>query len=239
VPCAAHRRSRWWRWRRWPQGIAVNTIAFTLLNSLALRPMPVRDASRVVRIYPVDETGQRRNLFSYPDYQSYRDQQQSFEAFVAYIPSEITLGGEAPGVEPQAGLAYAGSANHFQTLGLEPSLGRSLTLSSIGIYGMIACVVRQRTREIGIRIALGARSQEVLGLVVGAGARLIALGVVAGLAGAFITTRFLKVLLAAVDPFDPLAYAAATAFLTVTALAACYFPARRAASVDPIVALRQ
>jgi len=64
-------------------GIAVNTIAFTLLNSLALRPMPVRDASRVVRIYPVDETGRRHNLFSYPDYQSYRDQQQSFEALVA------------------------------------------------------------------------------------------------------------------------------------------------------------
>ena len=78
--------------------------------------------------------------------------------------------------------------------------GLALTLSSIGIYGMIACVVRQRTREIGIRIALGARSQDVLGLVVGAGARLIALGLVAGLAGAFLTTRFLKVLLAVVDP---------------------------------------
>ena len=73
-------------------GIAVNTIAFTLLNSLALRPMPVRDASRIVRIYPVDDTGRRQNLFSYPDYQSYRDQLQSFDALVAYIPSEVTLG---------------------------------------------------------------------------------------------------------------------------------------------------
>src|SRR4029453_10337755 len=77
-------------------GIAVNTIAFTLLNSLALRPMPVRDASRIVRIYPIAAAGHRHNLFSYPDYQSYRDQVQSFDALVAYIPSEITLAAESP-----------------------------------------------------------------------------------------------------------------------------------------------
>jgi predicted permease len=108
-------------------GIAVNTIAFTLLNSLALRPMPVRDASRVVRIFPVDENGRRHNLVSYPDYQAYRDQLQSFDALVAYIPSEITLSVEAPGVEPQFGLGYAVSANHFPALGFEPSIGRSFT----------------------------------------------------------------------------------------------------------------
>src|SRR4026208_491783 len=88
-------------------GIAVNTIAFTLLNSLALRPMPVRDAGRVVRIYPIDEHGRRQNLFSYPDYQSYRDQARSFDALVAYIPSEITLGVDAPDVEPHAGHGHA------------------------------------------------------------------------------------------------------------------------------------
>ena len=116
--------------------------------------------------------------------------------------------------------------------------GLALLLSAVGIYGMIAYAVRQRTREIGIRMALGARSHDVLALVIGAGVKLIAIGIAAGLAGALATTRFLKVLLAGVDPLDPLAFAAATAFLTVTALAACYFPARRAASVDPIVALR-
>src|SRR3954467_5561952 len=72
-------------------GIAVNTIAFTLLNSLALRPMPVRDAARVVRVYPIDPDGHRQNLFSYPDFESYRQQLQSFDALVAYIPGQVTL----------------------------------------------------------------------------------------------------------------------------------------------------
>jgi predicted permease len=108
-------------------GIAVNTIAFTLLNSLALRPMPVRDADRIVRIYPVDINGRRRNLFSYPDYLSYRDQLTSFDQVVAYIPEEVTLGLGGGDPEPQPGLAYAVSANHFPTLGIEPSLGRGFT----------------------------------------------------------------------------------------------------------------
>ncbi len=116
--------------------------------------------------------------------------------------------------------------------------GLALALSAIGIYGMIAYTVKQRTREIGIRLALGARSQDVLALVIGSGVRLIVIGIVAGLAGALLMTRFLKVLLAVVDPLDPVAFAAATAFLTIIALAASYLPARRAASVDPMVALR-
>jgi ABC-type antimicrobial peptide transport system permease subunit len=78
----------------------------------------------------------------------------------------------------------------------------------------------------------------VLTLMVGAGARLVGVGIAAGLAGAFTTTRFLKVLLAGVDPLDPVAFAAATGFLAATGLVACYLPVRRAANVDPIVALR-
>ncbi len=108
-------------------GIAVNTIAFTLLNSLALRPMPVRDGSGIVRLYPVDANGRRQNLFSYPDYQSYREQLTSFDALVAYIPEEVTLAVAGADVEPQPGLAYAVSANHFPTLGIEPSRGRAFT----------------------------------------------------------------------------------------------------------------
>ena len=70
-------------------GIAVNTIAFTLVNSLALRPLPVHDAGRVVRIFPVDRRGHRQNLFSYPDYLDYRDAAAGFEGLTAYIPVSI------------------------------------------------------------------------------------------------------------------------------------------------------
>src|SRR5215203_402226 len=108
-------------------GIAVNTIAFTLLNSLALRPMPVRDARRVVRLYPIAPDGHRQNLFSYPDFEACRQQLQSFDALVAYIPAEVTLSVESPDAEPQAGLAYAVSANHFRALGIEPAIGRSFS----------------------------------------------------------------------------------------------------------------
>ena len=86
---------------------------------------------------------------------------------------------------------------------------------------------------------IGARPHELLSLVVGSGAWLIAIGLAAGLIGAVITTQFLRGLVAWVDPLDPRAFGAATAFLTVVALTACYVPARRAASVDPIVALRR
>src|SRR5215212_594326 len=72
-------------------GIAINTIVFTLLNSLALRPMPVRDAGRVARVFPVDAQGQRRNLFSYPDFLDYRGSARGFEGLTAYIPVSVTM----------------------------------------------------------------------------------------------------------------------------------------------------
>ncbi|SRR5258705_13408169 len=73
-------------------GITVNTVVFSLINSLLLRPMPVRDAGRVVRVYPVDADGRRRNLFSYPDYLDYRQSPARFETLAAYVPAELTAG---------------------------------------------------------------------------------------------------------------------------------------------------
>ena len=108
-------------------GIAVNTIAFTLLNSLALRPMPVPNTAGLVRIYPVMPDGRRQNLFSYPDYEAFRDAAAAFEAVVAYIPSQITLGRDGSTEPARDGLAYAISANHFSALGLQPALGRTFT----------------------------------------------------------------------------------------------------------------
>lgn len=102
-------------------GVAVNTIVFTLLNSLALRPMPVRDAERLVRIYPVDLRGHRQNLFSYPDYLDYKTT-AVFDGATAYIPSSVTV--RVGAGEPEDLVAYVVASNYFSLLGIEPSLGR-------------------------------------------------------------------------------------------------------------------
>jgi putative ABC transport system permease protein len=113
----------------------------------------------------------------------------------------------------------------------------ALLLAAIGIYGVMAYTVTQRTQEIGIRMALGAQRSDVLGLVVRQGMTLAAIGVVAGLAGAFSLTRVMASLLFNVRPDDPTTYLAISFLLIVVAFLACYLPARRAAKLDPAIAL--
>jgi putative ABC transport system permease protein len=108
----------------------------------------------------------------------------------------------------------------------------------VGIYGVISYSVAQRTREIGIRMALGARRQEVLLLIVGQCARLAFLGVAIGLACALVLTRLMSSLLYGVAAADPATYAIVAILLVVVALAASYLPARRAMRMDPAIALR-
>jgi len=113
----------------------------------------------------------------------------------------------------------------------------ALLLAAIGMYGVMAYTVTQRTQEIGIRLALGAQRSDVLGLVVRQGMTLAAIGVVAGLVGAFGLTRVMASLLFNVRPDDPTTYFAVSFLLIAVAFLACYLPARRAAKLDPLIAL--
>ena len=116
--------------------------------------------------------------------------------------------------------------------------GLSLLLACIGLYGLLSYEVARRTREIGVRMALGARPSDVLCFVVRQGVGLSAVGAVLGILGALGLTRYLASLLYGVHPFDPLTFTAVVLLLGVVALAACFFPARRAVSIDPASALR-
>src|SRR5215831_9068148 len=114
----------------------------------------------------------------------------------------------------------------------------ALVLAGIGIYGVISYSVAQRTREIGIRMALGARREDVMKMILLQGGRIAAAGVVSGMLAAFGLTRYLEKLLFSVSPGDPATFAAVAFVLAIVALLACYIPARRTLRVDPITALR-
>jgi len=128
--------------------------------------------------------------------------------------------------------------SHFDTFLLAVFAAIALLLSSVGIYGVLSYVVAQRTRQIGIRMALGATPALVMRDVLWYGVRLTVVGLAVGLAGAVAGTRVLSSLLYGIKPLDPLTFIAVPLLLAVVAVAASYIPARRAAQVDPMVALR-
>jgi putative ABC transport system permease protein len=130
------------------------------------------------------------------------------------------------------------SLRWFNTFVVSLFAGSSLLLSMIGVYGVIGWTVKQRTREIGVRLALGAQRSTVLGMVLKSGLKITLVGIAIGLVGSLLLARLLRTLLFAVEPTDPTTFVLVPALLIVSATLACLVPARRAIGVDPLVALR-
>ena len=116
--------------------------------------------------------------------------------------------------------------------------GLAMLLAAVGLYGVMAFLVSQRAREIGIRLALGAQRRGVLKLIIGDAVQVAALGVVIGVLLALVATQGLASLLYGIEPWDPATFATIAALLILVACAASWLPARRAAAVDPAIALR-
>jgi len=130
------------------------------------------------------------------------------------------------------------SSKRVMTWTLGVFAAAALLLAAVGIFAVMSYVVAQRTQEIGIRLALGAQTRDVLALVIRQGLKLTVIGIVIGLAGAFAMTRALSYFLFGVTPTDPLTFIGLSTLLAGIALLACYVPARKAAKVDPMIALR-
>ena len=135
-------------------------------------------------------------------------------------------------------IAYAWIQQRFNMILFTLFSVIALILAAIGIYGVMAYSVNQRTHEIGIRMALGAMPRDVKRLILASGARIVGIGLLLGTAGALVSTRLISTLLFSVSPYDPVSYLGIIVLLSAIALLACWIPARRATKVNPIVALR-
>jgi predicted permease len=160
---------------------------------------------------------------------------QSVRQIVASIDPNIPVFGLAT-IEQR--IATASANQRFSAHLMTVFAAMALLLASVGLYGMVSFSVGQRTQEIGVRMALGARPVDILRMVFGSTSRLIAIGLVVGAVVAFVLTRFIETMLFDVNAHDPITYLTVAAILAGVALFAAWWPARRAARVDPMTALR-
>jgi hypothetical protein len=200
-------------------GIGANTAIFSLVNALMLRPLPVKAPQELALFSVIEPQGPGLSL-TYPLYEMIRDHNQSFTGVIA---------GSAVGdgrliVNESGGGAFSLFA---------------LLLACIGLYGVMSYAVTRRTNEIGVRMALGAQGRDVVWLVMREVSLLVAVGSCIGLATATATTRLVSTLLFGLEPNDPPTVALATLLMVGVAALAGFLPARRAARVDPLIALRR
>lgn len=232
-------------------GVGANTAIFTVINGVLLKALPFPEPQQLIAL---TESSKEVPVMavSYPNYLDWRAQQTTLENMAARLPAGGILTG---GGEPERITGRLVNASFFATLGVQPHVGRffndqedkpggdrvmvlALLLGAIGLYGVMAYHVTQRTREIGIRMALGAQRANVGRLIVKQAMTLAFVAVAIGLAGSWALTRLMRSLLFEVSATDPIAFLTPPVVLTLIALAACYIPARRATRVDPLVALR-
>jgi predicted permease len=210
-----------------------------------------------IEIVGVAQDGKYSSVDEKPESFVYLPLAQNYESKVTLIARgagdphllTATIRKEIHGLDENLPLYDARTMLEHMELPLQPALiaatalggfgALALLLAAVGVFGVMSNAVTQRTREIGVRIALGAGSMEILKLIVGQGALLVGIGVVIGLGAAVLGTRLLANYLFGLSALDPLTFVGVTALLTATAFLACYLPARRATKVDPMVVLRQ
>jgi putative ABC transport system permease protein len=212
--------------------------------------------NRWITVVGVARDIKQKQLTQTPDYQGYMPTRQGGWATSSIVVRTLGDPTRATGTVLAALKAIDPGLPAYRVLSMDATIQRSywqqalyskmftafaaiaLVLAAVGMYGVISYSVSQRTREIGVRVALGAQRTNVLRLIVGHGAILAAAGIGIGLAGALGVTRFLRAMLFGVSPFDPLSFVVVAVVLTAIVFVASYIPARRAARVDPIEALR-
>lgn len=179
------------------------------------------------------------SLFSWPEYQEYRDHNQTLAGLVAYAPFAATMRDSAGVREVQGQLIKTWQLPSRILAVLSSALSLlALLLAATGIFGVVNYAVSQRTHEIGTRMALGATSRRILGLIISQSLRPVLVGALIGLAAAAAASRILSSLLFGISPLDPLTFVTMWLVLFAVAYIASYAPAGRAARIDPAAALR-
>ncbi|HYN85043.1 MAG TPA: ABC transporter permease [Pyrinomonadaceae bacterium] len=229
--------------RFWPQGDAVGQI-------VGLGPQTEAEVVGVVSDIKYYSVGERPLPFFYLMFgRNYRPEVGAHLRTTAPPDAlKTAVRKELEALDPDVAATNLTSFSELRQVALAPGRAMAvvsgafgllaLVLAVVGIYGVMSYAVSQRTREIGIRMALGAQTRDVLRLIVGQGLALTLVGVAAGLAAALLLTRFLSSVLFGVSASDPVTFAGVALVLAAVALLACYVPARRATKVDPMVALR-